>query len=264
VRTTAAVKAYQTELGLRATGVVDGWTAFRLGLGPNPSPPPVQPPPPPYAKPGDASAHVTVVQKKLAVRPATGYFGVRTTTAVKAFQKHWSLPQTGVVSGWTAFRLGVGPNPNPPVPPAPYAKLGDVGPKVRALQTRLGVRPVTGTYGVRTATAVSAFQKKAGLPRTGTADPWVAFRLGLGPRPKQPPVPVTPAPVAVASPPVAKPGDRGSRVLAIQQRLKIRPATGFYGALTTAAVRSFQSRAHLRVTGVVDHTTAVRLDLVRG
>jgi peptidoglycan hydrolase-like protein with peptidoglycan-binding domain len=263
-RTQTAVKAYQTDIGLRATGVVDGWTAFRMHLGPNPSPPPVKPPPAPYAKPGDTSPKVRVVQTKLSVRPATGYFGVRTLAAVKAYQKRLHLPQTGVVSGWTAYRLGVGPNPAPPPPPAPYAAIGDLGTKVRAVQGKLAVRPVDGIFGLRTVAAVRAFQQRVRLPATGTVDAWTAWRLGLGARPKgQPPTVATAKPPA-AVPPYARPGDHGARVLAVQHALAVRPATGFYGPVTAAAVRAFQARAHLPVTGVVDHTTAVRLRLVRG
>ena len=262
-KTQAAVKGYQTDIGLPATGVVSGWTAFRLHLGPNPSPPPVRPPPAPYAKPGDTSAHVRVVQGRLAVRPATGFFGVRTTAAVKAYQKRLRLPQTGVVSGWTAFRLGLGPNPNPPAPPVPYAALGDLGTRVRAVQTKLAVRPVDGIFGLRTAAAVKAYQGRARLPQTGAVDAWTAWRLGLGARPKGQPPTVAPPAKPAPQPPYAKPGDSGARVLAVQHRLGVRPSTGFYGPLTAAAVRSYQRRAHLPVSGVVDRATAVRLGLVR-
>jgi peptidoglycan hydrolase-like protein with peptidoglycan-binding domain len=106
------VKAYQARLGLRATGVVDGWTAYRLGVGPNPSPKPVKPVTqakvaPPYAKPGDSGARVQAVQVKLGVHPATGFYGVRTAAAVRAYQSHAHLPVTGVVDTATAVRLGL-------------------------------------------------------------------------------------------------------------------------------------------------------------
>ncbi len=259
-RTLAAVQAYQRRLGLRQTGVVDGWTAYRLGVGPNPTPPP----PPakvvaPYAKLGDRGAHVRVLQTKLAVRPVTGIFGTRTLAAVQAYQRRLGLRQTGVVDGWTAYRLGVGPNPTPPPPPAkvvaPYAKLGDRGVHVRVVQTKLGMRPVNGIFGTRTLAAVQAYQRRLGLRQTGVVDGWTAYRLGVGPNPTPPPARVLP--------PYAKPGDTGARVVLVQTKLGVRPSTGFYGTRTTAAVKAFQKRWRLPQTGVVDHATAVRLGLAK-
>ena len=210
---------------------------------------------PPYAKPGDSGAHVRVVQTKLGVRPVSGFYGARTTAAVQAFQRRAGLTATGVVDAWTAYRLGLGPNPNPPPPAPPYAKPGDSGAHVRVVQTKLGVRPVSGFYGTKTTAAVRSYQARARLKVTGVVDAWTAYRLGLGPNPNPPPPPVP-------LPPYAKPGDSGARVHALQVKLGVRPVSGFYGTKTTAAVRAYQARAHLPVTGVVDHTTAVRLKLV--
>ena len=50
---------------------------------------------------------------------------------------------------------------------------------------------------------------------------------------------------------VLVPGDHGSRVVALQRYLHVRPATGYFGPRTRAAVRSWQ-RAHYRHrTGLV-------------
>jgi peptidoglycan hydrolase-like protein with peptidoglycan-binding domain len=261
-RTLAAVLAFQKRLGLRQTGVVEGWTAYRLGVGPNPSPPAQTVTPPvlaPYAKAGDVGSHVRVVQIKLGVRPASGFFGARTLAAVLAFQKRLGLRQTGVVDGWTAYRLGVGPNPSPPPPaakPVPYAKIGDRGVHVRTVQIKLGVRPADGIFGPRTLAAVQTFQKRLGLTQTGVVDGWTAYRLGVGPNPS------LPAPVAAAAS-YARPGERSARVRLVQTKLGVRPATGFYGTRTVAAVKVFQKRWRLPQTGVVDHATAFRMGLVR-
>jgi peptidoglycan hydrolase-like protein with peptidoglycan-binding domain len=64
-----------------------------------------------------------------------------------------------------------------------------------------------------------------------------------------------------AIPPFAKPGDHGSHVLLVQRVLHVRPASGFYGAVTTRAVAAWQRRHHLHPTGVVDRLTFHELHL---
>lgn len=77
-----------------------------------------------------------------------------------------------------------------------------------------------------------------------------------------------PAPTPVLRP-AARPallaaGDRGRRVRAVQARLAqidwfFGSPTGFYGDLTTEAVRGFQAKRGIRVTGSVDRATLRRL-----
>ncbi|MBT2523947.1 murein L,D-transpeptidase [Streptomyces sp. ISL-99] len=69
------------------------------------------------------------------------------------------------------------PKTSPPAPPAPKVLMasGAEGAQVRELQARLRQiahfnRTPTGYYGPVTAAAVSSFQSKRGLPRTGTTD----------------------------------------------------------------------------------------------
>ncbi|MFF3341772.1 L,D-transpeptidase family protein [Streptomyces flavidovirens] len=69
------------------------------------------------------------------------------------------------------------PKASPPAPPAPKVLMasGAEGAQVRELQARLRQiahfnRTPTGYYGPVTAAAVSSFQGKRGLPRTGTTD----------------------------------------------------------------------------------------------
>ena len=59
---------------------------------------------------GDHSAAVSWVQRKLHVRPSSGYFGPRTKAAVKRFQHRSGLPRTGVVGRRTWKALGVQPS----------------------------------------------------------------------------------------------------------------------------------------------------------
>jgi peptidoglycan hydrolase-like protein with peptidoglycan-binding domain len=179
-------------------------------------------------------------------RPASGALApaYRTPNPTPCPATPTSPTDGGVVSG-------------PPAPVVPYAKPGDSGAHVRVVQVKLGVHPATGFYGTRTTAAVKAFQARLHLKMTGVVADWTAFRLGVGPNPSKP----VAAPVAVV--PYAKPGDSGARVRVVQVKLGVHPATGFYGAKTTAAVRAYQARVHLPVTGVVDHPTAVRLGLTK-
>ncbi len=227
----------------------------------------------PYAQPGDNGARVVAVQAALAVRPRSGFYGPVTTAAVSGFQRRHLLPRTGVVDWATAYKLGLARSPVPPgsvpVATAPYAKPGDSGPRVLAVQRALRVRPLSGHYGPVTQAAVQGFQRRHGLPRTGVVDVTTAYRLGLAPKPGTTTAPAGAARPAVAVstvptvPVYARPGQTGAAVLAVQRALGVRPATGFYGPLTTAAVKGFQRRHGLAQTGVADHRTAYKLGLVR-
>ena len=59
---------------------------------------------------GDQSSAVAWVQRKLNVRPSSGYFGPRTRAAVKRFQHRHGLHRTGRVGNPTWKALGVGPS----------------------------------------------------------------------------------------------------------------------------------------------------------
>jgi peptidoglycan hydrolase-like protein with peptidoglycan-binding domain len=65
---------------------------------------------------------------------------------------------------------------------------------------------------------------------------------------------------AVAKP-IAKPGDRGPVVMSVQRALGGLPVSGWFGPKTTAAVKAFQAKKKLPVTGVVDMATAKALGL---
>ena len=59
---------------------------------------------------GDRGTAVQWVQKKLHVRPTSGYFGPKTLAAVKKFQGKKHLPRTGVVANRTWKALGIRPS----------------------------------------------------------------------------------------------------------------------------------------------------------
>ena len=130
-----------------------------------------------------------------------------------------------------------------------------------------------GLFGEETRAALSAFQRKYGLPVTGVADPQTWNRLfeeyltsvEAGTRPE--PVylfPRFPADYAVG------PGDRGLLVGVIQQLLRditilyggsgdIIPVDGDFEGVTEEAVKNFQRVQRLPADGRVDRITWNRL-----
>ena len=201
------------------------------------------------------------VQRALHVSPVTGVYGAITARAVATFQhRHPPLAATGVVDLATAVALKlVPPAARPAVavsPTATYAAPGARGEAVAQLQRVLRVRPVSGIFGSLTLAAVKSYQHRAHLPVTGIVTMAQATALHI------PGIP--PLVKAVALPPYAKPGDRGSKVVALQRALRVRPVSGFYGPVTARAVLNYQ-RAHrgLHHSGTVDLATAKAMRLVR-
>jgi Transglycosylase-like domain/Putative peptidoglycan binding domain len=60
---------------------------------------------------------------------------------------------------------------------------------------------------------------------------------------------------------VLKRGDRGPAVKRVQRRLRVRPASGYFGSVTVRAVKRFQRREGLTVDGVVGPQTRRNLGL---
>ncbi|WP_420450278.1 peptidoglycan-binding protein [Ilumatobacter sp.] len=163
---------------------------------------------------------------------------------------------------WTTSGTTVGAAPAQLVSAAlDGLRQGARGDDVRALQTALisaGVDVAGGAdgiFGPATARAVSAFQRSAGLPVSGSVDRATAEALTGG----------SSAGAAVAS--GLAQGASGSAVRDLQRAL-IRlgvylsdGADGEFGPGTTRGVRQFQSWNGLTVTGSVDAATARRLGL---
>ncbi|MEO3935811.1 peptidoglycan-binding protein [Dermatophilaceae bacterium Soc4.6] len=167
------------------------------------------------------------------------------------------------------------PSTTPPTttPPRPTATAttaaltsGASGERVRELQARLVqlawfTGPTTGAYDATTVAAVRGFQDKRTLPATGTTDPatWAAL------------VARTRTPTADelhnvlrAGPALLKQGATGAAVRDLQSRLKqigwwSGAVTDTYGPQTVDAVRQFQAKRAIPVTGEVDQCTADRL-----
>ncbi len=143
---------------------------------------------------------------------------------------------------------------------------GDRGVQIRELQYRLFQLAwlpeiTTGRYDPATREAVVGFQAKRGLKRTGTVDArtWRQLRAMT----KQPTHDqlfniLHPGPAILAS------GDRGRDVRDLQARLVATQwifgdVTGRYDAETVAAVKGFQAKREIPVTGKVDQRTLDRL-----
>jgi peptidoglycan hydrolase-like protein with peptidoglycan-binding domain len=146
-------------------------------------------------------------------------------------------------------------------------KPGATGSQVRELQQRLFQlawlpETTTGVYDAATVTAVKGFQGKRGLPRTGVLDTRTWDRLrGMTTTPSHD------AMFNVMHPgkPLYDSGDTGGDVRAVQARLKqiawyFGDVTGTYDAHTVAAVKGFQAKRVIPVTGAVDQRTLDRLD----
>ena len=171
------------------------------------------------------------------------------------------------------------PSPRQAAEGKPSLDAGSRGPAVVFVQEKLGVAPATGYYGPLTRSAVSTLQEINDLKVTGKVGPatWKILLAAEGvielpldaasaadrqpPRapahrsPATPPA-LTPEQAAAARPlltPGMGPGDPA--VIYVQQYLRVSPATGFFGKLTTQAVTAYQAGLPLPVTGTVDAAT---------
>jgi peptidoglycan hydrolase-like protein with peptidoglycan-binding domain len=151
-------------------------------------------------------------------------------------------------------------------PPPNVLEPGDKGEKVRELQYRLFQMAwwpelTTGTYGADTKAAVAGFQGKRGFPETGVVDPKTWKRL----------VAMTETPthdqkfnILHPGPTLLGPGEEDDDVRDLQARLKqiawlFGDVSGSYDDETVEAVRGFQEKRRIPVTGEVDQRTLDRL-----
>jgi peptidoglycan hydrolase-like protein with peptidoglycan-binding domain len=158
--------------------------------------------------------------------------------------------------------------PSKAAPEAAAAMLsrGDEGTKVRELQHRLRqldwfAGDITGRYAASTVTAVKGFQEKRELKSTGSVD--TKTWSSLTSRTRKPTDDelhnrLRPGPALM------KQGSSGDRVRDLQARLKqlawfSASVTGTYGTATASAVKGFQGKRAIPVTGEVDQRTWDRL-----
>jgi len=212
---------------------------------------------------------------------ADGVFGAATERAVKQFQTNQGLNANGTVTAATAIALEL--------VSSPYLGLaqGANGDSVRQLQQALINRGIAvaggadGVFGAGTTAAVKELQRQLGYYPTGSVNAATAAALGQassGGGATTPVQPVTvdePAGRGTASPTAApgsaglvglKVGSTGDGVRQVQQLLIdagvsiVGGADGVFGALTQAALTSFQQAKGLAVSGTVDQET---LDVLR-
>ena len=129
---------------------------------------------------------------------------------------------------------------SPPVDPARVEQVRVLQRQLRLLGFDPG--PVDGRYGPQTTDAVKHLQELSGLRPDGIVGPLTAEVLRHN----------APEPPA---------DDRAERVKALQRQLNwlgFEPgaADGYYGSLTTGAVKRFQEAYDLPVDGIVDRATA--------
>lgn len=143
---------------------------------------------------------------------------------------------------------------------ATVLRPGDKGTAVREVQAALNAQGyaslrVDGTYGTKTAEAVSRFQAANGLKVDGKAGPMTLERL-LG---------KTDLDNHTESADKIKTGSKGAAVRQIQLRLAalkypVGAVDGTYGKKTIAAVRLFQKLNGLKADGVVGKNTKAKLN----
>lgn len=151
-------------------------------------------------------------------------------------------------------------------PPAALYAPGDTGDDVRDLQHRLMQLEwysgrITEKFGEQTRLAVEGFQAKRGLPVLGFVDEATWDRLGemtRNPTRDEMYNVLTPGPALLAS------GANGDAVKDLQARLRqvawySHLVDGAYGPLTVEAVKGFQGKREIPVTGEVDQRTKDRL-----
>ncbi|MBN2358939.1 MAG: peptidoglycan-binding protein [Deltaproteobacteria bacterium] len=169
-----------------------------------------------------------------------GDFGPRTKRAVKSFQDQSGLPATGQVDArtWQALRdrlFAAGGRA------APAQSAGERGAAVMHTERqldKLGFDPgkVDGWYNAGTASAVARFQRWRGLERTGQVDAGTLKALDKA--------------VAI------KDAEADLKTLGYKPGAVDGKAT----ADTAAALRKFQRKEGLTVTGALDQRTDARLD----
>jgi peptidoglycan hydrolase-like protein with peptidoglycan-binding domain len=207
---------------------------------------------------------------------ADGIFGPGTEAALKTFQSQQGLNSTGVVDDATALALGLASSD------LLGLTQGNRGDAVKSLQQKLvnaGINVaggVDGIFGQGTTKAVKDFQTKKGYSPTGVVNAATAAALGAvtdakpaAPKPATSDGDAKPA-ASTAALAGLKVGSRGDAVKTLQQLLMsagfnvVGGADGVFGALTSNALKSFQTGHGVATSGVVDDATAAALATIDG
>jgi len=269
--TVAAVKRFEQAYGKTQTGIATVALQTKLFSGDarpytQATPAPAQnPPTSSYVtlKPGDTGDRVKQLQQRL---KELGYFTANvggnylteTSKAVKAFQDALGLDQTGIATTSLQRKLFASSAPANTANSGSYVKLqkNDTGAWVTALQNRLKELgyfngSVDGVFGNGTVSAVKLFEQAYGKTPTGIAT--VALQKTLyadSAKPYAKPTP-TPEPEYIE----LKQGDKGLRVMALQNRLMdlgyfSGDVDGNYNSSTVKSIKLFEQAYGKTPTGV--------------
>ena len=220
----------------------------------------------PRLRRGSRGPAVVYVQSTLGVTPTSGYYGKVTRKAVRKMQRKSGLKITGKVKGgtWKALLRPVAEAPSQGVSPEEAARStprlvkGSRGPAVVYVQQKLGVQPASGYYGPLTKAAVRRLQVAKGRKAHGriSSGMWRILLSADGVSAPPPQDVRTPEQAAADRPMLSTgvgPGDPA--VVFVQQYLRVSPTSGYYGTLTTAAVRAYQTGVGITPTGTVGPLT---------
>ncbi|MBD2636647.1 peptidoglycan-binding protein [Limnothrix sp. FACHB-881] len=216
---------------------------------------------------GDVGPSVVRLQRQLKTLgnyggPLNGQFDNATAAALEAFQRSRGLYTKGAVDIVTKRSLLEATGADLTL--VANLQPGDRGPSTRELQrllNRLGFLAAepTGNFDSPTRQALERFQQSLNLSTTGHVD--LATMQALRDRagtdsgqgtPTQPNRPISSQPATASN--GLGPGQRSAAVRQLQTRLRqlgffTTTPTGFYGPITSRAVRAFQQAAGLTATG---------------
>jgi peptidoglycan hydrolase-like protein with peptidoglycan-binding domain len=217
--------------------------------------------------PGTSNSDVKELQQKLKNKgyftygTTTNYYGSITTSAVKSFQRANGLSADGIAGPATFNKLlGSGSSS---LSSSSLLRVGSTGPNVQSLQQQLKNKGyfkgnTTQYFGSITKNAVMAFQRANGLSVDGIAGPATLSKLKNGGSSAS-----TGGSSSTST--ILRQGMSGSAVSSLQQKLKNKGyfsagVTGYFGSITTSAVKSFQRANGLLVDGEAGPDTLNKLN----
>ena len=207
---------------------------------------------------GSKGTEVRELQQKLAElgfleeKYVTGFFGLNTEDAVKSFQKENSIKRTGMVAEQTVEALYSDGTLNTRVSLSKGEKSHNVK-KLQQALLELGYldeASVTGFFGDKTEAAVKQFQGDNSISKTGTAGAQTLEKINS-----------LRDVTMLNEKRTYKLGDKDDEVKLLQERLfelgylEQQYVTGYYGAITEAAVKKFQKNNQINQTGTVAELT---------